>query len=801
MAGTETHGYDLVIEFAERAFQDLLQTIFDTGFLAAIFDALPGVDSDAADVFTIALRFDRPTDVTLPAGAGDTIDLSVLLGDGGTRGHLRIVVGVDVDRTGPNDAIGLDFGGKLFHADIDVRVAGFPIPGLNGPFRSFLEGVGRLDLVPVPVDRGSTAPTTLVEADVRVIDDTAPDDRDAVAALVTLGGGSAGDRSAFSRSFVSGGGNAAIAVGFPWLCRTISPLVDEALELGGAFSDCNLTRAVRIDDEEEVDLTALSITPADGFIRVSATVRKTGFCYEATGTVAARIRMEIREGRLVVDAEVEDPDVDISIPWYCVLAAAVVGAIVGGLLLGLIGAIVGGILLPLILWLTTEGVEGVVERAAQEVADALNELSPSVDVPAVVIELVFSDVFIDDITIASRLQIQDNAPVRAEGTVLVPNGASLDLDSGKVGTPKRLPSVDLTWRGNGFGRDLRAVCGARLARTDLGSFADVTRASLYRGPYGAPNAVPLAELATWSPFGGIFGIFGHDSYQESRRIYGVQTNERRFAAVMATEVTDDFIRLRYRTYEKRQPTLEITGGVTCSPGRVADKATTRFVPSPALVRVETAVSPAISGAAADVTGVQLRADQRSVAQVHRLPVVDVDALVTGAHGGTMIRGIEAIPLEHRRVGRWVGTAIGRSRGVGRFSASAQGFGSGLEVNWRVNDLPLEGSAGSVDAAGVSLDYRIEGRTLTLTTAATSSFELLLTAAAVDDAGTTLEAQRCVTFESSCKGDVRVLPTWSEFRDAYVTHVGIAEIARPDLRFEVAPVTSSSGTKARPRTST
>ena len=246
--------------------------------------------------------------------------------------------------------------------------------------------------------------------------------------------------------------------------------------LGGAFTNCNLTRTVTIDEEEDVDLTELSIEPRDGFIRVSATVRKSGFCYEASGTVAALIRMEIRDGRLIVDSEVEDPDVDIDIPWYCALAAAVVGVIIGGLLFGLIGAIVGGILLPIILWLTTEGVEGIIERAAQEIADAINDLSPSVDVPAVGIELIFSDVFIDDVTIAGRLLISDNAPIRAEGTVVLPNGSCLDLDSGRVGTPDRLPSVDLSWQGSGFGRELRAVCGARLARTDIARFDEVTRA-------------------------------------------------------------------------------------------------------------------------------------------------------------------------------------------------------------------------------------------------------------------------------------------------------------------------------------
>ena len=103
----------------------------------------------------------------------------------------------------------------------------------------------------------------------------------------------------------------------------------------------------------------------------------------------------------------------------------------------------------------------------------------------------------------------------------------------------------------------------------------MTRAGLYRGAYAAPNPVPLGELATWFPFGDVFDFFGFDEYLESGRIYGVRTNERRYAAVMATEVTDDFVRLRYRTYEKRVPTLVIVGGFTCSPGFVADKATVR----------------------------------------------------------------------------------------------------------------------------------------------------------------------------------------------------------------------------------
>jgi len=785
MAGDETHGFDLVIELAERAVRDLLQTIFDNGLLAQILDALPGVDAGEADVFTLDVRFDRPTDVSVPASATDTIDISVLLGDAGTGGSMRIVVGVDVDRSGENDAIGLNFEDALYVADVEVLVAGFPIPGLDGPFRNFLEGLGRLNVLPIPVDRGSTAPTTLIAADGRVIDDTSAGDRDAFAALVTLGGGTPGDRTAFTRHFISDGGTAAIAVGFPWLCRTISPLIDEALNLGGAFTNCNLTRTVRIDEDEDVDLTALSIEPRDGFIRVSATVRKSGFCYEASGTVAALIRLEIRDGRLIVDSEVEDPDVDIDIPWYCALAAAVVGAIVGGLLFGLIGAIVGGILLPLILWLTTEGVEGVVERAAQEVADAINDLSPSIDVPAVVIELIFSDVFIDDITIAGRLRVTDNSPIRAEGTVVLRNGTCVDLDSGQVGTPDRLPSVDLSWQGSGFFRELRAVCGARLARTDIARFDEVTRAGLYRGAYAAPNPVPLGELATWFPFGGVLDFFGFDEYLESGRIYGVRTNERRYAAVTVTEVTDSYIRLRYRTYEKRVPTLEIVGGFTCSPAIVPDKGTVRFVPSPALVRVARPVGFA---------GVAASAREKVPATSEVLEGVVASAVVD-----RKLLDLDAIPLEHRRVGSWVGTATGRG-GTGRFTASAQGFGAGLAIRWRVNDKALDRESGTVDAGGVRLRYTVTGRTVTLTTTSRTAFEFLLTAVATDDAGEVVEAQRCVRFEPGCSGDIRVFPVWRDFQEVYLSHFGIAELTAPGVDVVVEPVLTAPGRPAARRTS-
>ena len=93
----------------------------------------------------------------------------------------------------------------------------------------------------------------------------------------------------------------------------------------------------------------------DGFIRVSASVSKSGFCYTATGTVGAKIMIAVVGGQLVVDAQVDAPKLDIDIPWYCWVAAV----LVGGAILGIVGAV----LLPVIMYVATHSVEGQSSRS------------------------------------------------------------------------------------------------------------------------------------------------------------------------------------------------------------------------------------------------------------------------------------------------------------------------------------------------------------------------------------------------------------------------------------------------------
>ncbi|OSC36917.1 hypothetical protein [Mycobacterium decipiens] len=771
MAGEQTHGYDLVVEFAEQAYQQLLSVVFDTGgfLLGTILGGL-GIQLDPATPFSVTVAFDRPSG--LPPAATDVVDIRVLLGEAGALGSLRIVASVDVDATTNGiDLVRINLEQKLWLTEI--AVAGFPIPGLDGLFAAFLrQNVKLIPLVPFPVDRATTATTQMKNADVHIVDDTAPADKDASAFLVTFGGGSPGNKAAFTQSFISGGGNGGIVASMGWICRVISPMIDNSLQLDGAFTNCRLTRTVRIDEDNEVDLTGLSISAGDdGALHVQVKIAKSGFCYSATGTVGAKITIAVASGQLVVDVDADDPTVDVDIPWYCWVAGAVIGALLGALLPTVVGVIIGAVLIPLIMYIAEEVIEGTINSVAAHIADALNQLLIPVNVPAVGFNLIFSDAFIDDVQIGCRVRPIDTAPVRAAGTVVVPNGAAFDLDSGRVGA-RDMPSGDLTVRGGAFNRTVQAVCGARWARTGLRDFDGLYRAAVYGYSYDAPNPIPLDDLASIDPFGFLSG----NPFKESLRIYGVRTNEGRWAAVQAIDVRLDNIRFRYITWEKAVAAVQIVGDFTCPPGifgtfgELAKPGSAVFVPSPALRagRGEVTTGIGATGVQPDPCG-QMREAVRAMVPAPA-SARDVDAVK---------EAIRALPLIDRRLGTFVGPIVRPRRPQGRFDAITSGFGPDQKANWQLNGDELAGTSGQQDLGGGAVaHYQIDGTTLLLTVATNEPVEMLLSVTVVDEAAHAASAQRCLHYEPRCTSRGRLTPTWRDYRRAWSTNFGVVEVLAP-----------------------
>jgi hypothetical protein len=790
MAGTQTAGFDLVMQFSEDALQELLGVFFDSsGIIPRLVDLIPTLDGSE---FTLSVSLDRPTDVTLdPPGAENPLDIRLGLGTGGSLATLRIVVGIVVDRTDPNqDQVEIDFGESIYFAQATLGGVNVPIPNLRGRLADIIPTV---PVLPVPVERTSSNATDITRVDFRIVDDTTAADRDAISAMLTFGGGTAGDAASL-RSFVPDGGRGAIGIFFAWLCRMATPRLEESLGLpAGSFTitsdSCSLNRNVVIDEDEDVTLTSLSMSLDDGFIRIAARVTKSGFCYDASGDVSASLRIAIVDGRLQASAEIGDPDVNVDIPWYCWLAAGVIGAVVGGILLGVIGAIVGAVLVPLILWLAVDVVEGTIDRVADRIVEAINEAVPEIDVPAFGINILFQSVFIDDVVIQAELDVEDHSPVRSQGTVLLRPGQGLDLDSGKV-VDRETGEADVSWEGRGYGRRLESGCQAALARTSTGDFANVARFTTYGLNYETRTSVSFWELGIPNPFGFLLG----DDVWETRRVYAIRTNEGRYGLVQATEIDDDgWVRLRYKTWETNQPAVSIVGEFQCVGGlRIPRDAVAKFEPklvatafpdsrvaaASATVTAGVRVAPAASPAATLSPGYLSVVAASAVRSKKHDPCDDDEPSKHDEPGGTGAKpggrspgaavalppGTRVFPIKPVYDGRWVAEFDGAEGARAKLHAATTGTKGKLQYLWELGGTRLEdGSSGSVTVFGVKVSYEVKQANLVLSVAKDAVVELFVRVTVVDDGGCSATSSRCIHHEGKCPRRVRYVPTWNEFK--------------------------------------
>jgi len=278
----------------------------------------------------------------------------------------------------------------------------------------------------------------------------------------------------------------------------------------------------------------------------------------------------------------------------------------------------------------------------------------------------------------------------------------------------------------------------------------------------------------------VIALFGNP-FKESLRIYGVRTNEARWAAVQAVDVTLDHIRFRYITWEKPLATVQIVGGFTCPPGifgnfgEVAKPGSAVFVASPAL-RAGLGQVTTATGAVVGATGTQ----QDPCGQMREAVRAMVPAPAAATKGSDAIKdAILALPLIDRRIGTFVGPIVRPRRPEGRFDAVTSGFGPGQKANWQLDGNELQGTSGQQDLGGGAVaHYQITGTTLLLTIDANAPVEMLLSVTIVDEAAHAASAQRCVHYEPRCTGRGRLTPTWSDYRTAWLTNYGVVEVPTP-----------------------
>lgn len=763
MTGSQLNGFDLVIQFSEQAYKNILSGIFDSGtFLCDLFNSVLGRLSlppmPCPSIFTADISFDVPSDISLPAGTTDIVDVRIELGEDGSVGSMRFVAKIDVNRTSIASSeidlvrVNLSPAGLLY---TNIRLG--PVNQTNGALTWALNNIGSIPLVPIPVQRGTSSPTVIARADNRVIDDRSTSDLDASAILLTFGGGSGGTASGFTASFVPAGDTGAIGISFDWLCRIIRPQLATALGTTESSFDapCRLNRSISLPGDHNPRLSALELSLGDGVINISAAVSASDTGWNATGRVSGSIEMRIEDGRLILRSNINDPVIDVNLEWWVYLAAAVVGAIIGGIIVGVIGAIVGAILVPLILWIVEQQLDGLINDVAHRIGEVLRQLNLNVDIEAVGLNIIFQQVHIDDIVIGSDVVVKTEAPIKSEGVITVQNGQWFDLDNGSVGD-STLASADMALEAINEhtppARLLRTLCCSRLARTGSSAF-DIPRHALYGLDYHSPVAIPDAELAHIVPFPSLPWVTFPTIYIPTMLVYAVQTSEQRFSLIQVVEVKEDLVRIRYRTFEKAIPRVRIVGefkieelglGITPGSGIVgADIALEKvqFVP--------------VALAAESVA--MARADRPAMAAGH-LPTCEDRPKVYLASPG-----------------RWQTHVIRRRSKVGRFRAAVENLHPS-KYQWSINRVDLAANIGSVNLQGVAVGYTIEGGIITLQPETNEKFYFELGVKVFAEDGSSVATARCIEVAGTERVIKTVPTTWPVYQAAFGSAFGSLEVA-------------------------
>jgi hypothetical protein len=768
LPGTELNGYDMVLEFSEVAISHVIGVILDSGDLLCdilddVFSSLNVPFPAACPMFTATISFDPPTDVTLPPGTTNTIDMSVQLGSGGSVGSMRIIAKIDVDKTTVS-------GQQLDIIQIDLSAAGLlyskltigALTDTNNVLKHELNQLGSIPILPIPVNRTTTDPVTILSANVCLIDDQSPPNVDALAVLLTFGGGAPGNNAGFTQSFLPPGARGAIGVNFDWVCRIIRPQL--ASRLHATFNaPCQLASPIPLPGDHNPQLTSLDLTLVDNAIEVNTSVSASGTGWSGTGSVSASILIKVWEGQLIIQTKIGNPDISVSLDWWVWLTSAAVGGIIGGIIAGAIGVVVGAILVPLVMWIVQNDLSGLLTNVANQIVKALRDLGLNFDAAAIGLNIVFQDATIDDIVISADVQVTDSSPIRSSGYLIVQNGQWFDLYTGVVGAPN-LPGADLAWVGEPYGRELRVVCLSELART-WQTFFDLPRYDLYGLQYTEDVIVPESELAIRNPLysgsilGGMFPFFPTDE------VYGVETDEGRYSVIQVVDVRMDHIMVKYKTFEMDTPNAQLSGGVLASqPAQIAviSNRTVGIDIKPGEAQFVPAV---ISGALAAAPAAPQRAPSAT-------------ATTTTLTTAMQAPGTPAPPKVAEQViqtpGVWTVPVTVEAPKIAKFQVSTEGI-SVSKYEWSLNGERLGGSTGSLNVAGVKVAYRIDGGIITLRQSSQNPLHVDIGVTVVGVKGPPITLGQCLQMSGATTVAREVPTTWPIYQRAFADAFGTLEI--------------------------
>jgi hypothetical protein len=356
-------GFDLVTEISNATILKMIKANVTLGGvpLNPPFDLTLPIAGGSAHIVVNDLQIDLSDDDTLTLNLG-FVDTSAVLGPpisrvvcklSGTvkvRAPIQLVAGpgptrlvavnmpaatVSITYTSQaNQAITGDLAGS------GITAAQFKL-GAATAITNFIHGVPMITMpmafTVIPGTNGSLTPLQFTSLEVHCIGHS---DR-SKQALGIFGNLLAstqnnGDHTQKTGSVIPAGSDIAVSVG-PGAFHTLvfCPAVADALEvnLGDLPTSCGSASGVEV---EGVTITSITDSFANGHINVNGSIEKSGFCYDASGTFHGEITMDVSGSNIEPTLAMDEPNVEVDIPWYCYLVAGVV--------LGPIGAVTAAVI-------------------------------------------------------------------------------------------------------------------------------------------------------------------------------------------------------------------------------------------------------------------------------------------------------------------------------------------------------------------------------------------------------------------------------------------------------------------------
>lgn len=563
MSANNTEGFNILIQLSEEELNEQAADAFSAGDLFApeiITDFSYGGATGTLilNLLTPIIDLDRPSPsigITVPFQGSQleiTAPLPLTLAPLG--GTITIVDRVQVINDTGTQQAAIDFTDGLPQVVVALDAASetllAPLLSLVGitldqvlnqmaaeVLQRLVNDIERFPITPpIPVASGSADPLTVSSFDVGTVNDTSAADRDALVFGVRTGGSTGGNISQVTDNFIPAGNEAVMMFGNPWLLSTvICPFLADALGVDNSAFDapCVLNRSVPMDDGT---LTQLRAFIQGNRIRVEGQATASGTGWSAVSNFGFFVDLSLEGGAIVVEASEPEVDTDVDLEWWVWLVSLGLGAIFGGIIGVIVAAIVTAIVEAII--------GGIADNLIGDgLSDATSDI-PSMPLGPIGEALSAASILIDDMELHGSISRRHSTPVKSAGQREIASGFGINLDNGQI---KPLLSndydCDLWWdmstgirSGTGVGFQILSRSYGSISQTDLEKYAYNT------------HSISSAGI----PFDLNFPFI-----QSPTLVFGVLTNEGRYAKVSVNKDFDGDLNVTYKTFDRPVPKLDI----------------------------------------------------------------------------------------------------------------------------------------------------------------------------------------------------------------------------------------------------